>query len=57
MDRADHIRWLRGELRRHPQPCRCMDCASAAGELLYLGTDPADPVAADMTAQVVERAA
>lgn len=50
MDREDHIAWLRRELARHTQPCRCSDCASAMAELLYLGADDATP-------QVVERAA
>jgi hypothetical protein len=51
MDRTDHIAWLRRELAKHDQPCRCFDCASAQGELWYLGAD------VDTTPQVVERAA
>lgn len=37
MDRDSHVAWLRRELDRHDQPCWCMDCGSARGELLYIG--------------------
>lgn len=33
----DYRPWLRRELARHPQPCVCMECASARAELLLLG--------------------
>lgn len=51
MDRDAHIAWLRRELERHQQPCRCRECNEARGELWYFGADE------DTTPQVVERAA
>lgn len=36
---TDYRPWLRRELAKHEQPCWCMDCASARGELLFLGEE------------------
>lgn len=51
MTREDQIAWLRSELARHDQPCRCRECNEARGELWYFGADE------DATPQAVERAA
>ena len=51
---TDYRPWLRRELARHEQPCWCMDCSSARGELLFLGEEL--PCPAPTVEQVVRRA-
>lgn len=51
MDRESEIRWLRGELRKHEQPCECVACRTATAELMFWGGDLAPVEAAPEVAE------